>query len=84
MVFRKTFGVTQIARKNDVMLFEVSSLRLLLLKSFLNSLFDDSKKIHVFFLNIHQLTAFPNMWRQQPFRICRKKKERERKEYSQN
>ena len=76
MVFRKTFGVTQITRKNDVMLFKVSALRLPLLKSFLNSLFDDSKKNHVFFLNTHQLTAKHMTTTAFPHLLKEKKKQR--------
>ena len=84
MVFRKTFGVTQITRKNDVMLFKVSALRLPLIKSFLNSLFDDSKKVMLLpqypptngLSKQMTTTAFPHLW-------GKKKKERERERREQ-
>ena len=84
MVFRKTFGVTQITRKNDVMLFKVSALRLPLIKSFLNYLFDDSKKKSCFLpqypptnglFKQMTTTAFPHLSRKK-----KKKRERERRE----
>ena len=84
MVFRKTFGVTQITRKNDVMLFKVSALRLPLIKSFLNYLFDDSKKKSCFLpqypptnglFKQMTTTAFPHLSRKK-----KKKREREKGE----